>query len=542
MELFNEMFSVDCSKPAQNSSELDSKHFLRIGSLYLWVQRRSATSAPHPHAYFRGIRRVKAGMTSPDERDKWLYEKYRLCDYELPYVCLVLSEQKKNSFTIVLHDYRGTLAQEDRQNETLLRQFETSLQPSQLPTPIVEEGEGATLSSSTPGSQNAESPVTEPVGELVDSSGALPTEQSPASGAEGDSPSASTFEDPSGDGQWESFVLSHHLVEIQNQLELRLFQAKNKKRMQTLLERREMDSTALVDATRCRTLVHVRRRPNDPFQVPPPSALRRPVLSPVPAAGHYLRRGAAGERALAAAASRGHPQRLRGPSHSTRDGVHGDDPLRVQRAVCGDSPAFPVVAGHHCRPHEAIRMCVLLQFGGDGEFVARAGASVGLGRVFRGLLCDVAGAAVAPRPAMPADVPAAVVRGGAGPRGVVADASVRSEQVATTGAAGGGAGESAGSLCAGRVSVALLPRAGRLLLRGAASRGDGGDRDLSAASGESVWASRGCGGGSSGEFCGVRDGERRDAGGVAGACVAAAGKQRDHGAAQRRSQCGGDYA
>lgn len=113
MELFNEMFSVDCINPVDNATELDAKHFLRIGSLYLWVQRRSAPSTPHAHAYFRGMRRVKAGMTSPDERDRRLYEKYSLCDYELPFVCLVLSEQKKNSFTIVLHDHRGTLARED---------------------------------------------------------------------------------------------------------------------------------------------------------------------------------------------------------------------------------------------------------------------------------------------------------------------------------------------------------------------------------------------------------------------------------------------
>ena len=141
MELFNEMFSVDCINPVDNATELDAKHFLRIGSLYLWVQRRSAPSTPHAHAYFRGVRRVKAGMTSPDERDRRLYEKYSLCDYELPFVCLVLSEQKKNSFTIVLHDHRGTLAREDRQNDVFLRQFESSLQPSQLPTPVVEEGE-----------------------------------------------------------------------------------------------------------------------------------------------------------------------------------------------------------------------------------------------------------------------------------------------------------------------------------------------------------------------------------------------------------------
>lgn len=70
MELFNEMFSVDCINPVDNATELDAKHFLRIGSLYLWVQRRSAPSTPHAHAYFRGMRRVKAGMTSPDERDQ----------------------------------------------------------------------------------------------------------------------------------------------------------------------------------------------------------------------------------------------------------------------------------------------------------------------------------------------------------------------------------------------------------------------------------------------------------------------------------------
>ena len=72
MELFNEMFSVDCINPVDNATELDAKHFLRIGSLYLWVQRRSAPSTPHAHAYFRGVRRVKAGMTSPDERDRRL--------------------------------------------------------------------------------------------------------------------------------------------------------------------------------------------------------------------------------------------------------------------------------------------------------------------------------------------------------------------------------------------------------------------------------------------------------------------------------------
>ena len=578
MELFNEMFSVDCSRPVKDSAELDSKHFLRIGSLYLWVQRRSAMSAPHAHAYYRGVRRVKAGMTSPDERDKRLYEKYCLCDYELPFVCLVMSEQKKNSFTIVLHDYRGTLAQEDRHQETLLRQFESSLQPSQLPTPIVEEGEAVSQSASTSGSQSAESPVTEAVGELVDSSGVVPSGESAVDGAdksavdgadmsavdgtednsipiakssipiakssipEAEDNSSSALEDPSENSQWESFVLSHHLVEIQNKLELKLFEAKNKMRMQKLLAHREMDSTALVDATRCRLPLGARRRPNDSVQVPSAPGLRRPVLPSVSASGHHLRRGVAGERALAAAASRGRPQRLRGPAHSPPDGVHGDDPLHVQRAVRGDSPAPPVVAGRHRRPHEAVGLHTLRQFGRDGGFLAHAGAGVGLGRVFGGLLRDGAGAAVASRAAVSAGASPAVVRGGAGARGVAADAAVRGEQVATAGAAGGGAGESAGDLCAGRVSVALLPRAGRLLLRGAAPRGDGGDGRVSADAGESVRAPRGRGGGATGEFRGVRDGVGRDAGGVAGARVAAAGKQQDHGAAQRRALCGGELS
>ena len=507
MELFNEMFSVDCINPVDNATELDAKHFLRIGSLYLWVQRRSAPSTPHAHAYFRGVRRVKAGMTSPDERDRRLYEKYSLCDYELPFVCLVLSEQKKNSFTIVLHDHRGTLAREDRQNDVFLRQFESSLQPSQLPTPVVEEGElvdsskglaeeGELLDSPKNAAENPmESPM-ELTNSPMDSLHTSPQNSPHTPAEEGEQtdfptvlPTATSTEDesPSG-GQWESFVLSRHLVEIQKQLELQLFQAKNKKRMQTLLERREMDSTALVDATRCGLRARVRRRPDDPLQTTPARAVRRPVLSPVPAAGDDLRHGAARERALAAAAPRGRPQRPRRPAHPPRDGLQRHRPRRLQRALRSHSPATAVAAGDHRRTTARRRPLALSSRGGGGGRLAAASASMGLGFGFGGQLRHATGAGDAKSAAVSAGASPAVVRGGGGLRGVAADARGGGEQVAAARGAGGDAGEFAGGLRAGRVSVAVFPRAGGVSLRGAASRGDGGDGGVSAATGESVRA------------------------------------------------------
>ena len=88
------------------------------------------------HEYPHSLKRAKAGTSSPEERDKRLFENFGLAQYELPFICIVYKVAGKNTFTIILHDYQGQLNKQYENDDALKTQFLNSFQSSTVPTPV----------------------------------------------------------------------------------------------------------------------------------------------------------------------------------------------------------------------------------------------------------------------------------------------------------------------------------------------------------------------------------------------------------------------
>ena len=228
---------MDSSSQSERSA-LGNRSFLRIGPYYLYIKPRTHSSMKLPsHEYPHSLKRAKAGTSSPEERDKRLFENFGLAQYELPFICIIYKVAGKNTFTIILHDYQGQLNKQYENDEALKAQFLNSFQPSTVPTPV------------------SDTPISEtPIHEELDNETPtidIPSNETPARDETVIQEDGQLEGILSDDAQWKSVMLSHHLGLIQNQLELQLFEAKNQCRMITILETREMERVALVDNIRC---------------------------------------------------------------------------------------------------------------------------------------------------------------------------------------------------------------------------------------------------------------------------------------------------
>lgn len=259
---------MDCSSSQSDHSTLGNRSFLRLGTYYLYVKPRAQPSVKLPsHQYPHNLKRAKAGTSSPEERDKRLYENFGLAQYELPFICLIYNDVGKNTFTIVIHDYQGQLNKQYETDQELKAQFLNSLQPSIVPTPISETpisevpSRETTSSNETPVCETPdEAPITEPPITEPPITETPITETPITETPINDENVMHKDEDAqiegtlSGDAQWLSVMLSHHLSLIQDQLELKLFEAKNQCRMMAILKTKEMEKEALVDNIRCREM------------------------------------------------------------------------------------------------------------------------------------------------------------------------------------------------------------------------------------------------------------------------------------------------
>lgn len=278
--MFNPSFAVDCSLSSP-VTELNGRHFLHIGTFYLYVQAKSTQSPTHPdnhmessssssscRAYPQPLKQAKAG-TSVDERDRRLYETFSLKDYELPFICLINTDGK-STFSMVIHDYKGYLMQYYENDTKLRTEFMSSLQPSsvekgfqsdelmgdddhhhqygqqqQLETPVL-----------VPFSKT-ESSFVHPLKNDFNEKEGQPTGMTKEEDNENEKKNAHDSIDLSmgilnDKTRWMSLVLNKHVSVLQDELELCLFEAKNRTRMQKILETKEMEQEALVDSTRCK--------------------------------------------------------------------------------------------------------------------------------------------------------------------------------------------------------------------------------------------------------------------------------------------------
>ena len=201
-----------------------------------------------------------------DERDRRLYETFSLKDYELPFICLINTDGK-STFSMVIHDYKGYLMQYYEKDTKLRTEFMSSLHPS----PVEKGFQSDELVGDHDQPQQSETPIRTPFSEM-ESSFANPLkddldekENQPTKITEEIEGNIEKTEKKNTHGsidismgilndrtRWMSLVLSKHVSVLQDELELCLFEAKNRTRMQKILEAKEMEQEALVDSTRCR--------------------------------------------------------------------------------------------------------------------------------------------------------------------------------------------------------------------------------------------------------------------------------------------------
>ena len=227
----------------------------------------TTTTANVPlHAYPHLLKQAKAG-TSVDERDRRLYETFSLKDYDLPFICLINTDSK-STFSMIVHDYKGYLSDLYEKDENLKAEFDSSLQPTPIndmsytTTPRFETHLPITTATTGDEIQTdsfGETPIITPLTELD------LTVNSPVDGEQGERAGDRMGGDADrGDGKeraagmsasqlrWTSLVLNKHVAVLQDELELCLFEAKNRTRMQKILETHDMEHEALVDSTRCK--------------------------------------------------------------------------------------------------------------------------------------------------------------------------------------------------------------------------------------------------------------------------------------------------